>query len=678
MLIETFCRSSTSQYSIAHQSTYTYRDWHCDTMLTLPVYAHHKEILQHIHANRTTVLIGETGSGKSTQLPQFLLREYRVAVTQPRRVAAINLATRVAHEQRTPLGHTVGYSVRFDHRAGRHTRCKYLTDGMLLRELLHDGLLSQYDIVVIDEAHERTVLTDLILGFLKELQHGPRPELRVVIMSATLSADTFSAFFDDCPVLHVRGRRFPVTQLYLRGDCDDVVDTAVRCCVQINAGEPLGDVLCFLPGQEEIDKAVAVVAQVAGELQRLGHPLMVALPLYASLPPDQQAKVFQPLRKPLQQAKRKGPLRKVVLCTNVAETSVTVPGVRYVVDSGLRKVKVWRHALNLSTLLTVPVSQASAQQRAGRAGREAPGKCFRLYMESDLALMPPLTEPEIARCDVTAPLLLLKRCGVEDVVRWSWFEHPGRESVVAGLGELYALGALDSAGHITPLGERMSQLPLAPQLSAVLLAAEELGCLGAALEIVAALSVENLLLNAPPEKRDEVNERRAALCHHAQHWGDLVMCKELLDCYADVPRDERREWCSELYVNHRAIREVAKVRGQLRRFFGECASGADPEDEGGAGSGAAGPAAHTPQAKLSSEQIPLLLQSFLKGFPRNVAVSHPDRSYRTATTGESVVPHPASTLFARRNCPAILYTEYVYTSRGYARNVSRLELAWLA
>lgn len=534
---------------------------------------------------------------------------------------------------------------------------------MLLRELIHDKNLKNYDTVIIDEAHERTVLTDLILGFLKELQ--TRRKVRIVIMSATLNAEAFSRFFHMAPILHVRGRRFPVQQLYLREPCEDLVEIAIRSVLQINAGEPLGDVLCFLPGQEEIDRAVAFLGIIAPEIKSRGFPHMVGMPLYASLPPSDQLKIFQKIRS-------KQPTRKIVFCTNVAETSITVPGVKYVVDSGLRRVKVWRHALNLSSLLTVPVSRASAEQRSGRAGRESSGKCYRLFQESDFSTMPAATEPEIARCDVTEPILLLKRHGVQDVLNWTWFEHPGKESVLQALAELLLLGALDSAGSLTSLGHRMSSLPLSPQLSAVLLAAEDKEqaagthtyCLETCIDIVACLSVENLLLTPPWEQRDTVNERRIAICHRASRWGDLVLYKELLDHYLKTSStgDERKAFCHELYVNQRAMRQVLKVRSQLRGLF----QLHDDQD----------PSIHH---ALETEQIPTVITCFLTGYPKNLALLHPDRSYKIVTTGETVQPHPASTLFTQRktDCPAILYTEYVYTSKGYARNVSRLELAWL-
>ncbi|AEY96359.1 FADR140Cp [Eremothecium gossypii FDAG1] len=637
---------------------------------TLPVYRHQQSIMEHLNSNPVTILIGETGSGKSTQLPQLLLAQLKeedkkgaIAVTQPRRVAAVSLATRVAQEHGCNLGDEVGYSVRFDSCAHpSRTRLKYLTDGMLLRELIQDKNLRKYRYVVIDEAHERTILTDLILGFLKQLLRTTRPDLRVLVMSATLQGDKFSAFFDGAPVLFVEGRKFPVEIRYLSQPCEDVVDAVVRCCVQINSGEQLGDLLCFMPGQEEIDKAVGVLAKISEHLDP-GVPRITALPLYAALPPAEQAKVFLPL---------KGFRRKIILSTNIAETSVTIAGVKYVVDTGLRKCKVWRHQLGLATLLTVPISKASASQRAGRAGRESAGKCFRLYREADYEQLPGQSEPEIVRCDATAPLLMLKQIGVDDLLNWTWLEHPGRDSIVQGLQELYQLGALDDSGAITDDGRKMALLPLAPHLSRVLLEARRNHCLPAVLDIVACLSVDNLLLSPPPEARDEVNARRAAACPRGARYGDLLMLKELYDHYAALPAPDRADWCRRLCASARGFRAAAKTRAQLHRYAAALLHW-HPE-----------PAA--PAADLHAPQIAAVVKSFLAGFARNTAIRMPDRSYRTTSHGEPISIHPSSLLFfsayaaadrPSAPAPAILYVEYVFTSKGYARGVTRVELDWL-
>lgn len=620
---------------------------------TLPVYKNKDDIVERIEKNRVTVLIGETGSGKSTQIPQLLLplNKKGIAVTQPRRVAAISLATRVAEEAGSRLGDKVGYSVRFDNKSSHNTELKYLTDGMLLRELMVQSTLPQYSTIIIDEAHERTVLTDLLMGFLKELLKK-RSDLKLIIMSATLDAEKFSKFYDDAEILYVEGRMYKVDRMYLDKSVDDIVDSTIKAIVQVNNGELEGDILVFLPGQEEIDKSVSMLERIAPGLPREA-PLIVPLPLYAALPPVEQAKVFVQLK-----ARR----RKVILATNIAETSITVPGVRYVIDSGLRKVKVWRHQLGLSTLLTAPVSKASATQRAGRAGREREGKAFRLYTESDYLKLPKQSEPEIARSNVTSPVLMLKRAGVDDILNWSWLEHPGEDSLISALTQLYQLKALDDGGKITKLGAQMAVLPLEPQLSAILLSAYETGCLTHVVDIVSCLSVDNLVMNPASEARDDVNEKRLSLCLLGAKYGDLIMLKELFDFYSQFDNSqERQQWCKELALSYRGFKNVVRVRNQIRQYMSSLTKEKylfDEEDE------------TTPM------DIPSVLKSFLVGFVSNTAIGKPDRSYRTTASGQLISVHPSSMIFSKKT-DAIMYTDYVYTTKGYARNVSTIDLTWL-
>lgn len=624
---------------------------------TLPVYTNKERIVSHLASHRVTVLIGETGSGKSTQIPQFLIEKgEKVAVTQPRRVAAINLATRVAEEYGTRLGDKVGYLVRFDTKAHPKTQLKYLTDGMLLRELMADPLLKNYTTVVIDEAHERTILSDMLMGFLKELLKKREDLFHVLIMSATLDADRFAEFFSPCETLYVEGKMYPVERFYLEQKSEDILDTTICTVAQVNHAEATGDVLVFLPGQEEIEKACNALREIAPLLPR-EVPEMVPLPLYAALPPAEQLRVFHPVKKRQ---------RKIILATNIAETSVTVPGVRYVIDSGLRKVKIWRHALGLSTLLTVPVSRASATQRSGRAGREAPGKVFRLYTEDDFDKLPAQTEPEIVRTDIAHAVLMLKRLQVEDVVGWSWLEHPGNTALFAALKSLYALKALDDSGRITPLGVQMSVLPVLPQLASVLVTAHEAGCLQPVIDIVACLNVENLVLNPPSDKRDEVNEKRRQVCVLGCNHGDLIMFKELLDYFTEIGNtSDKKHWCRELFLNYRGFKNVFQIRAQItlymRNLFGDEKEEEDSDDEDGR------------NAPLDVEKV---IKCFIKGYVANTAIGYPDRSYRTIFQGELISVHPSSLLFGKK-CDGIMYIEFVYTTKGYARTVSSIDPEWV-
>lgn len=657
----------------------------------LPIYQHKEKITEYINRNQVTVIIGETGSGKSTQIPQFLmpLNKKRIAVTQPRRVAAASLAARVSEEFGCNLGQEIGYQVRFSNITSHKTKVNYLTDGMLIRELMLDSSLRKYSTVIIDEAHERTVLTDLILGFLKQiLVSGLRPDLKVVVMSATLNAELFSKFFDHAPILFVEGKMYNVTRSYLSEAPEDIVDTTIKAVVQVNSLEQEGDILCFLPGQEEIDNCVQILTTVAPQLSK-DAPLIVPLPLYAALSPAQQLKIFQKL---------KGRKRKIILATNIAETSVTVPGVKYVIDLGLRKVKVWKHQLGLSTLLTTPISQASATQRAGRAGRESEGKVFRLYSENlFVTKLPKAQEPEILRNDIILPILTLKRMDVHDLLNWTWLEHPGREAILSALNTLYTLGALNDAGKVTALGYKMAVLPLPPALSTVLISALDYGVVLDVVDIVSCLSVDNLVLNVAGnnELRDEINYKRRQYTPLGNSSGDLIALKEYFVYFNKLHQQgstvELKMWCKDLFLSYRAFRNVLRVRHQLIEYLSTSIRQDDSltkkEQQTQLNllntqlkvdtSGDVESDSEDFEDLSQSLNIANILKSFLKGYVLNTAIGMPDRSYRTCGTGQLISIHPSSLLYGKSNMDAVMYIEYVYTAKAYGRTCSVIEPAWL-
>ncbi len=638
----------------------------------LPVFKVKNELMMQLMIHKVSVVIGETGSGKSTQIPQFLMKQIKgkIAVTQPRRVAAINLATRVSEEFGCDVGREVGYAVRFNNATSYKTRLKYMTDGMLLREMMLDPLLSDYSTIVVDEAHERTILTDMLLGFLKDLLVKKRKDdkdFRVIVMSATLDAEKFSQFFNEAPIFFIEGRLFHVDRYYLPHSADDIIDAMVKSIIQVNQEQTKGDILCFLPGQEDIDKVVSILHQVAPALPREA-PLIVALPLYAALPPQQQLKVFESV-KPHQ--------RKVILSTNIAETSVTIPGVRYVIDSGLRKIKVWRHELGLSTLLTVPISKASAAQRTGRAGREAAGKCFRLYTENDYVKLSQNTEPEIIRSEIVYPALMLKRLGVNDILNWFWLENPGRSALIAALQQLYALNALSDSGRITDLGKKMAILPVTPHLAVVLIQAFKFGVLDTVIDIVACLSVDNLILTPPSEQRDVINAKRRETCSLGARYGDLVMLKELYNIYMDISSsEEKKEWCKSMGISYKGFKNVLRVRKQIAQYMTNMEKD-NKKNEKGDNSGSLDKSGDEDEIETNvPTNYELVLKAFLKGFITNTAIGMPDRSYRTVTSGDTISIHPSSLLFGKKN-DAVMYIEHVYTMKGYARNVSAIKTDWL-
>ena len=403
----------------------------------LPVWQAKADFLAMLAAHQITILVGETGSGKTTQIAQFVAEAgygrtpaytpptgpastgdapcRSIAITQPRRVAAMSVARRVADEMDVTLGGEVGYSIRFEELTSPKTLVKFMTDGMLLREAMLDPALSRYSVIILDEAHERTLATDVLFGLVKNiLAGGARPDLKLVVMSATLEAEKFQSYFEGAPLLRVPGRLHPVEVFYTAAPEKDYVEAAVRTVVQIHGAEPPGDVLLFLTGEEEIEDAVRRISREGAAVG--GGPLAV-YPLYSSLPPAAQQRIFDPAPPP---AKPGGPPgRKVIVATNIAETSLTIDGIVYVVDPGFAKQKVYNPRARVESLLVSPISRASAHQRAGRAGRTRPGKCFRLYTEASFgADLLEQTYPEILRSNLGSVVLQLKKLKIDDLVRW--------------------------------------------------------------------------------------------------------------------------------------------------------------------------------------------------------------------------------------------------------------------
>ena len=405
------------------------------------------------HSTQIMVLVGETGSGKTTQIPQFVLYDdlphlngwKQVACTQPRRVAAMSVAKRVADELDVVLGEEVGYNIRFEDNSGPKTVLKYMTDGMLLREAMNDPNLNRYSCIILDEAHERTLATDILMGLLKEMA-ARRPELKLIIMSATLDAQKFQRYFNDAPLLAVPGRTHPVEIFYTPEPERDYVEAALRTVLQIHATEEPGDILLFLTGEEEIEDACRKIRLEADELLRETNcgPLSVYA-LYGTLPPAQQQKIFDPAPPPRTPGGTPG--RKVIVSTNIAETSLTIDGIVYVVDPGFSKQKVYNPRIRVESFLVSPISRASAQQRAGRAGRTRPGKCYRLYTEG--AFKKELIEqtyPEILRSNLSSTVLELKKLGIDDLVHFDFMDPPAPETMMRALEELNYLACLDDDG----------------------------------------------------------------------------------------------------------------------------------------------------------------------------------------------------------------------------------------
>lgn len=529
--------------------------------VALPVVQQRESIQAAIAANQVVVLCGETGSGKTTQLPKICLELGRgvhgmIGHTQPRRIAARSVAVRIAGELQSGLGHVVGYKVRFADRVTPNCYIKLMTDGILLAETQGDPHLRQYDTLIIDEAHERSLNIDFLLGYLRQLLPR-RPDLKVVITSATIDPQRFSRHFGDAPILEVSGRTYPVEIRYRPLRSDDAEDQdlqlpeAILAAVDELAGEGPGDILIFLTGERDI-------REMAEALRKHHPPETQILPLYARLNPDEQMRVFQP-----------HPGRRIVLATNVAETSITVPGIRYVIDPGLARISRYSPRSKVQRLPIERISQASANQRAGRCGRVGPGVCIRLYSEDDFARREPFTQPEILRTNLAAVILQMAALRLGEVSQFPFIDPPDPRLVRDGYATLHELGAIDEENQLTDLGRRLARLPVDPRLGRMILAAAEEDCLPEVLVIAAALSVPDPRLR-PLDQAPAADERHARF---KDDQSDFIGLIRLWDYYHDraarLSRSQLRKLCREEFLSYVSLREWHEVHQQLKEVTAE-------------------------------------------------------------------------------------------------------------
>ncbi|KAL8821467.1 MAG: hypothetical protein Q9223_000517 [Gallowayella weberi] len=610
---------------------------------SLPVYKFRKQLLEAVKENQLMIVVGDTGSGKTTQLTQYLAEggfanTGMIGCTQPRRVAAMSVAKRVAEEVGCKLGQEVGYTIRFEDCTSPETKIKYMTDGMLQREVLLDPNLSRYSVIMLDEAHERTIATDVLFGLLKKTLKR-RPDLKVIVTSATLDADKFSEYFNKCPIFTIPGRTYPVEIMYSREPESDYLDAALVTVMQIHLTEPPGDILLFLTGQEEIDTSCEILFE---RMKALGPsvPELIILPVYSALPSEMQSRIFEPAPPGS---------RKVVIATNIAETSITIDQIYYVIDPGFVKQNAYDPKLGMDSLVVTPISQAQAKQRAGRAGRTGPGKCFRLYTEAAFqSEMLPTSIPEIQRQNLSTTILMLKAMGINDLLHFDFMDPPPPNTMLTALEELYALSALDDEGLLTRLGRKMADFPMEPALAKVLIYSVDIGCSDEILSIVAMLSVQTVFYR-PKEKQQQADQKKSKF--HDPHGDHLT----LLNVYNGWKQSKfANPWCFENFIQARSMRRAQDVRQQLVSIMER----------------------YRHQIVSCGRNTMKVRQALCSGFFRNAARKDPQEGYKTLIEGTPVYMHPSAALFGKPAEQVIFHT-LVLTTKEYMHCTTAIEPKWL-
>lgn len=666
-----------------------------DTRKSLPVFQYRDQLIEAVKKYPVLIVVGETGSGKTTQLPQYLYeagfdkgplgkevarkdgQKFKIGCTQPRRVAATAVASRVSDEVGTRVGDRVGYSIRFDDRTSEKTVIKYMTDGMLLREFMSDPDLSEYSVMMVDEAHERTLHTDILLGLLKELS-SERPEFRLLISSATMDSEKFSAYFNNAPIFNVPGRRFPVSVHYTIQPEANYLHAATTTVFQIHFSQKEGDILVFLTGQDEIETMAAnlraTCEKLAGQMERQ----LIVCPIYANLPQEQQKLIFM---------KTPANARKVVLATNIAETSLTIDGIANVIDCGFVKEDRYSPVTGIQSLAVVPCSRASADQRAGRAGRTGPGKCFRLYTRwSYMNEMAATPTPEILRTNLSGVVLQMESLGITDLLHFDFLDSPSPEALIKALEQLYSLGALNEKGELTRTGAKMAELPCDPMLARCLLASSSLNCCTEVVSVISMLEESNSIFSGRTSRKAGENpsaQPSAATSAEkfrtradARLGGDHLTLLEIWNQFAT--NGFSPQWCRDNFVQYRAMNRARNVRNQLARLcrkmnlYGE----EEIEEQNGADS------VIRMESMFRDERDRLkvrIMKSFARGFFANAAkLSRSGDYYQTLKKHQPVYVHPSSALFRMVPPPKyVIYNELMLTSKEFMRNCMPVSERWL-
>lgn len=611
----------------------------------LPAFAVREDLLRVIRDNQVVIVVGQTGSGKTTQLTQFLFEDgYSklglIGCTQPRRVAAMSVAKRVSEEMEVRLGGQVGYAIRFEDCTSKETKIKYMTDGVLLRESLVEPDLDKYSCIIMDEAHERALNTDVLMGLLKKVL-ARRRDLKLIVTSATMNSGRFSRFYGGAPEFVIPGRTFPVDIQYSRSPCEDYVDSAVKQVLAIHVSQGPGDILVFMTGQEDIEITCELVAE---RLKLLNDPPKLSiLPIYSQMPADLQAKIFD----------RAAPgVRKVIVATNIAETSLTVDGIMYVVDSGFSKLKVYNPKMGMDTLQITPVSQANASQRAGRAGRTGPGKCFHLYTERafrDEFYIQSI--PEIQRTNLANTVLLLKSLGVRDLLDFDFMDPPPQDTITTSLFDLWALGALDNVGNLTALGRTMTAFPMDPSLAKLIITAVEYECSEEMLTIVAMLSVPSVFYR-PKERQEESDAAREKFfVPESDHLTLLhVYSQWKVNGYSD-------SWSIRHFLHPKALRRAKEIRDQIHDIMEK-----------------------QKMALIScGTDWDIIRKCICSGYYHQAAKVKGIGEYINLRTSVTIQLHPTSALYGLGYLPDyVVYHELILTSKEYMSCVTSVDPHWLA
>ncbi|CAH0519864.1 unnamed protein product [Peronospora belbahrii] len=609
----------------------------------LPIFQCREEVLQVIRENQIVVIVGETGSGKTTQLTQYLHEEGysqfgTIGCTQPRRVAAMSVAQRVSEEMDVTLGEEVGYAIRFEDLTSDKTIIKYMTEGVLLRESLREADLDSYSCVIMDEAHERALNTDVLFGILRKVVQR-RSDFKLVVTSATLDAEKFAKFFGGVPMFTIPGRTFHVETRYAKSPSEDFVDSAVKQVMQIHLSHPPGDVLVFMTGQEDIEATCYVLADRMSKLD--GAPPLMVLPMYSQLPADLQAKIFDA-----------SDIRKCIVSTNIAETSLTVDGIKYVIDAGFCKVKVYNPKIGMDALQVTPISQQNANQRAGRAGRTGPGVAYRLYTERQF--VNELLEaqiPEIQRTNLGYVVLLLKSLGVSNLLEFDFMDPPPQDNIMNSMYQLWVLGALDNTGELTEMGKKMVVFPLDPPLAKMLLFSEQLGCSTEVLVVVSMLSVPSVFFRPKDREEESDGAREKFFVPESDHL-------TLLNVYQQWEANRHSsQWCSEHFIHAKGLRKAREVHDQLADIMKQ------------------------QRVRLLScgGRWDVVRKAICSAYFYNSAQMKGIGEYVNMLTGMPCHLHPSAALFGLGYTPDfVVYHELIYTSKEYMQCTTAVEGEWLA